>query len=325
MKKGSINKDDGGAVEMPLEDVLDLHYFQPKEVGPLLEEYLHACRHAGIYSVRIIHGKGQGILKERVRNLLEKSSLVVSCSEAPLSAGGWGAVLAEIRAPGVFEKAFVKALDKGAKAMGTVLEHTQMGRMSLHAKELLDWNRTANLTAITEPEMMAEKLFVDVLPVCPLVPAGIRLLDIGSGGGFPGIPLKVLRPDIKVTLLDGRRKKINFLKQVIRITGLKGIEALQGRAEELKIKAEISKRYGVVISKAFAGLNKMLLLSLPLLDRNGLVIAMKGASLEDEVVLARSVIEEKGLWIEKTGYQLPFSGTRRSLVVLGRGNARSWL
>jgi 16S rRNA (guanine527-N7)-methyltransferase len=322
MKEDQINRDDGGAVEMPLEDVLDLHFFQPKEVGPLLEEYLHACRYADIYTVRIIHGKGKGVLKERVRNLLEKSPLVVSCSEAPLSAGGWGATLVEIRAPGVFEKAFVKALDKGARAMGTVLEHTQMGRMCLHAKEILDWNRSANLTAITEPDVMAEKLFVDVLPVCPLVPAGVRLLDIGSGGGFPGVPLKILRPDIKVTLLDGRRKKINFLKQVIRITGLKGIEARQDRAEALISKAETSKRYGVVISKAFAGLNKMLRLSLPLLDGKGLVIAMKGASLEDEIVSARSVIEEQGLWIEKKVYRLPFSGTKRSLAVLGRGGAR---
>jgi len=322
MNKERINRDDPGPVEMPLEDVLDLHFFQPKEVAPLLEEYLHACRQAGMYSVRIIHGKGAGVLKERVRNLIERSFLVASYSEAPLSAGGWGATLVEIKAVGGFEKAFIKALDGGAKAMGTVLDHTQMGLMALHAKEIVDWNRAANLTAITEPSVMAEKLFVDVLPVCAFVPLGVRLLDMGSGAGFPGVPLKIVRPDITVTLLDGRRKKANFLKQVIRITGLKGIDARQGRSEELVLKEEKSKRYSVVISKAVAGLEKLLRLSLPLVDQNGIVIAMKGVSLEDEIVSARSIIEEQGLWIKKMHYRLPFSGTMRSVAVIGRDGAR---
>jgi 16S rRNA (guanine527-N7)-methyltransferase len=321
MEKERINRDDVEPVEMPLEDVLDLHFFQPKEVPPLLEEYLHACRQSGMYSVRIIHGKGKGLLREQVRRLLGKSFLVASYSEAPLSAGGWGATLVEIKAAGGFEKQFIKTLDRGARAMGSVLDHTQMGLMALHAKELLDWNRAANLTAITDPNDMAEKLFLDILPVCAFVPLGVRLLDIGSGGGFPGVPLKIVRPDIKVTLLDGRRKKVNFLKQVIRIAGLKGIEALQGRAEDLVSQTEKSKAFGVVISKAVAELDKMLRLSLPLVDRGGIVVAMKGVAVEDEIFLARSIIEERGLRIETLGYRLPFSGIKRNLVVLGRDGA----
>jgi 16S rRNA (guanine527-N7)-methyltransferase len=124
-----------------------------------------------------------------------------------------------------------------------------------------------------------------------------------------------------VTLLDGRRKKVNFLKQVIRIAGLKGIEALQGRAEDLVSQTEKSKAFGVVISKAVAELDKLLRLSLPLVDRSGIVVAMKGAAVEDEIFLARSIIEEQGLRIETLGYRLPFSGIKRNLVVLGRDGA----
>jgi len=322
MEKGQDNRDSMEALEVPLEDVLDLHCFQPKEVPGLLEEYFHACRHAGIYSVRIVHGKGRGVLRKRVRSLLRGSPLVASFSEAPLSSGGWGATLVEIKEWGGFEKDFVTALDEGAAAMGLPLDHTQMGLMALHARELLDWNRAANLTAITEPREMAEKLFLDILPVCDYVPVAARLLDIGSGGGFPGIPLKLIRPDIDVTLLDGKRKKVSFLKYVVRVLGLKGIQARQGRAEDFVPKTLDSKRlFGVVISKAVGELNSLLRLSLPLMDRDGIVIAMKGGGMEVEIGLASSTIENEGLRLRKTTYRLPFSGIKRGLVVLERKGA----
>jgi 16S rRNA (guanine527-N7)-methyltransferase len=164
---------------------------------------------------------------------------------------------------------------------------------------------------------MAEKLFLDVLPVCAQVPSACRLLDLGSGGGFPGIPLKVVRSDIEVTLLDGKRKKVSFLKQVIRILGLKGVEARQGRAEELIPRTRAGKGvFDVVISKAVAELDSLLRLSLPLVNRGGMVIAMKGAAVGDEIGLARSTIDKEGLEIKMIAYELPFSGITRNLVVL---------
>lgn len=319
MEKGRDNGNEPAPVQVPVEDVLDLHCFQPKEVPGLLGEYLHACRHAGIYSVRIIHGKGRGVLRDRVHSIVKKSPLVVTFSEAPLSSGGWGATLVELKERGRFEKDFITALDEGALVMGATLDHTQMGLMALHAGELLAWNRTANLTAITEPREMAEKLFLESLPVSEYVPVAARLLDIGSGGGFPGIPLKLIRPDMDVTLLDGKRKKINFLKYVVRILGLKGVEARQGRAEQFAPKAVGSKAlFGVVISKAVGDLDKLLRLSLPLVGPDGVVIAMKGAAMENEIALARATIEREGLQVRKTSYRLPFSGIMRGLVVLER-------
>ena len=91
MKTGPDNSDDSEPIKMPIEDVLDLHTFSPKEIPSLLQEYLNACREANIYSVRIIHGKGKGFQKNRVRSLLKRLPWVESFSEAPPGAGGWGA------------------------------------------------------------------------------------------------------------------------------------------------------------------------------------------------------------------------------------------
>jgi len=96
MQNGLTNNAKEGPVRIPIEDVLDLHAFRPKEIASLLEEYLNACRQARIYSVRIIHGKGRGVLKRRVESLLSKLPMVVSFSDAPATAGGWGATVVEL-------------------------------------------------------------------------------------------------------------------------------------------------------------------------------------------------------------------------------------
>ena len=97
MHKDPNGNENGQAVRIPIEDVLDLHTFQAKEVPSLVEEYLNACLQASIYSVRIIHGKGQGFLKKRVRGLLSRHPMVASFSDAPATAGGWGATVVELK------------------------------------------------------------------------------------------------------------------------------------------------------------------------------------------------------------------------------------
>ncbi len=323
-----IRKDNGPEelepIEIPIQDVLDLHAFQPQEVPGLLEEYFCACRQADIYSVRIIHGKGQGFLRNRVRGLLAKSSVVSSFSEGPASAGGWGATLVELRRGVGSEpaegKVFVNRLNRGARAMGVHLDRAQLDLFALHAKELLEWNEFAGLTATVEPTEMAEKLFLDVLPVLAYVPTGARVLDIGSGGGFPGLPLKVIRPDLDMTLIDGKRKKINFVKHVARAMGLAGIKVQHARAEDVAgdILRSRTAGYDVVISKAVATLDKLVRLSVPLLHEAGMIIAMKGASVGDEVENARRFIESGRMQAEKKEYRLPLLGTERSLVILSK-------
>ena len=323
MEKDQENTESVKPVKIPIEDVLDLHTFLPKEIPGLLEEYLNACQQARIYSVRIVHGKGQGFLKNRVRSLLEKLSMVASYSDAPASAGGWGATIVELKRESELQlpelSGFIDHVNEGARAMGVHLDRSQSALFALHAKELLEWNRVANLTAITKPAELAEKQFLDTLSLPPFVPWGSRVLDIGSGGGFPGIPLKVIRPDLHLTLIDASRKKVHFLKHIIRTMGLKDIEARHIRAEGLAVgvQAEVNP-YDVIISKAVCKLNNFLDRAFPLLHQSGSIVAMKGASVDDELESAKSRIKGHALRLEKKAYRLPLLGINRTLIVLRR-------
>lgn len=312
------NNDVAKPVKVPIEDVLDLHTFSPKEIPGLLKEYLDACREARIYTVRIIHGKGKGFQKNRVRSLLKGLPMVASFSDAPSRAGGWGATIVELKREIDFESPeWAHILDEGARAMGMLLGGSQIARFAVHARELMAWNRTTNLTAITDPVEIAVKQFLDTLPLSPLLPRGSRVLDIGSGGGFPGIPLKILRPDLRLTLIDASRKKVNFQKHIIRTLSLKGVEARHIRAEEFKTELQPQARpHDVIVSKAVSKLDRFLDQALPLLRRPGMAIAMKGRSPKAELEAASSKIEAEGLSVAVKKYRLPHLDIERSLVLL---------
>jgi len=155
---------------------------------------------------------------------------------------------------------------------------SQLEAFSIHARELLFWNRRSNLTAIADPAQMAVKHFVDSLVPIGWMPTGAAVLDVGSGAGFPGIPLKVVRPDLSVTLIDAVRKKVSFVKHVIRRLGLSGIEAFHVRAEQMAgAKGPgTRRRFDVVISRAVGAPEALAPLALPLLDENGILVAMRG-------------------------------------------------
>jgi len=318
----NTNDTETEAVKISIEDVLDLHTFAPKDLPSLLKEYLNVCRKAGIYSVRIIHGKGKGFLRNRVRGLLKDFPMVASFSEAPSSAGGWGATIVELTKEIDFDSTeWAHIIDKGARAMGVCLERSQITRFVVHAKELMAWNQFAKLTAITDPIEIAVKQFLDIIPLFPLLPSGSRVLDIGSGGGFPGIPMKIMRPDLEVTLIDASRKKVSFQKHIIRTLALKDIEAHHIRAEELKRGPQPEARpYDVIVSKAVSKLDRFLDQAVPLLCRPGIMIAMKGRSVETELEFARSKIEAEGLTVTTKKYRLPYLDIKRCLIILSNSH-----
>jgi 16S rRNA (guanine527-N7)-methyltransferase len=179
------------------------------------------------------------------------------------------------------------------------------------------WNRFMNLTAITDPVEIAVKQFLDTLPLSPLLPQRLSVLDIGSGGGFPGIPLKILRPDLHVLQIDASRKKVSFQKHIIRTLRLKDIEARHIRAEDLTRELPPdSSRYDAIVSKAVSKLDTFLNQARPLLQRPGIMIAMKGTSVESEVEAARSRIEVEGLTVTVKKYRLPYLDMQRCLIIL---------
>lgn len=196
------------------------------------------------------------------------------------------------------------------------------------AAELLTWNQKTNLTAITDPAEVAEKHILDSLIPGKVIQSLMAksewsLLDIGSGGGFPGIPLKIFMPEIRVTMVDSVRKKVNFLKYAIRALQLEGIDAVHARVEDLAGQAAFAGGFDVVISRAFTALDRFVTLALPFVKPDGLIVAMKGKEVQHELAAMASyrispeLYEKSGrrLRLQLESHTLPDSGSQRSLVM----------
>ncbi len=220
-----------------------------------------------------------------------------------------------------------KLLYDGAQTLEIHVDSDQVDKFTTHAMELAKWNRKINLTAITDPLEVAVKHFLDSMAPDSMIPWNASLLDIGSGGGFPGIPLKILKPSLSVTLIDASRKKVSFLKHLIRILGLENIEAFHLRAEEFSQQALFAGPFNAIISRALSSTPEFVRMALPLLDTDGILIAMKGKRSEVEIESLRSLIHKKtGMGDEnlteielrlKT-YTLPYLKLERTIVSLKR-------
>jgi len=210
-------------------------------------------------------------------------------------------------------------------AVGVDIDGTKVDLLSRYAIELIAWNRKINLTAIKDPEEIAEKHFIDSAVLTKAIPIGASLLDIGSGGGFPGIVLKVINPSLSVTLLDSSLKKINFLKHIIRTLGLKNIQALHIRGEDLAAKNNFSNSFDVITSRAFSSLDKFITMAIPILSERGIILAMKGDNISGEIealdslsltLSGESVICSDYFDIKTIKYTLPYTDAKRSIVIL---------
>jgi 16S rRNA (guanine527-N7)-methyltransferase len=153
---------------------------------------------------------------------------------------------------------------------------------------MMRWNRSVNLTAITDPLEIAAKHFIDSLSVVSELRQGAALIDIGSGAGFPGLPLKILMPSLHLTLLDASRKKTNFLKQAIRLLSLDNIEVHHARAEDLANRPAFCGTYDVAVSRAFSSLRHFIRIAAPLIRPGGKLIAMKGKNVEAELLALKA-------------------------------------
>ena len=201
---------------------------------------------------------------------------------------------------------------EGAKTFGIDISPQQADMMAVHADELIKWNKKTNLTAITKPVDVAVKHFVDSVIPSLRINRKASLIDIGSGGGFPGIPLKVILPELTVTLVDSSRKKVNFLKQVIRLLNMDNIDAVHSRIEELAEDSLFAGAFDVAISRAFSNLNRFVDLSYPLLKKDGKIIAMKSKNTDTEL---KSFGNKRKAPVVET-YSLPFQDAMRTLIIV---------
>ena len=210
---------------------------------------------------------------------------------------------------------------EGAAALGVTLAPAQTALFARHARELMAWNRRMNLTAITDPDEIAEKHFVDSVVPAAFAGSPGRMLDIGSGGGFPGIPLKVCLPSTGVTLIDASRKRVHFLMHVLRLIRMEGIAARHIRAEELAGLRPAVPGFDLIVSRAVSGVKPLFDLAFPLLGENGMVMAMQGHVDPAEIEEVRRYAGRVGRSVTIHKYRLPFSYARRTLVMLGPGDA----
>ena len=212
----------------------------------------------------------------------------------------------------------------GARRFGIQVDRKQLELFAVHAAELLKWNRKINLTTITDPYEIAVKHFLDSLAPANLICAQATLLDIGSGGGFPGLPLKICMPSLSVTLIDASRKKVNFMKHVLRMLKLQDIQARHIRAEDLAHEPGRANAHDVIISRALSSLPQFASLSKPLLKRTGVMVALKAqihpAELEGmkpgQSGEAVAQIGKERFMLAVKNYKLPYVGAKRSIVTI---------
>ena len=182
-------------------------------------------------------------------------------------------------------------------------------------QELITWNKKINLTRITEKKRFFIEHFIDSLIPERFIPSKSSLIDLGSGGGFPGLPLKIIRPDLSVTLVDSSLKKVMFLRYLIRLLSLRDIAVLQKR---LKPHDFSTNRYDVCIGRAFASLEKFLPLAFAFKNPQGIIIAMKGPNFLNELKAAEPQLPLWGISLKQLKeFVLPFTNKQRAIIVFG--------
>lgn len=218
----------------------------------------------------------------------------------------------------------IETLSGGASELGISLTGKQLEQCESFYRLLVETNKSLNLTAIVDERDAAIKHFIDSLTCLKVMPLkkGTSLLDVGAGAGFPGIPLLICCPGIKITMIEAAAKKVKFLKLAIKELRLENIEAFHARAEDFGRDKNHREKYDVVVSRAVAALAVLAEYCLPPLRVGGLFVAMKGPKLQEEIKAAENALVLLGGEIRKTvAVKLPFTGDERKLVLIGKTKA----
>lgn len=211
---------------------------------------------------------------------------------------------------------FSNELENKIKSLNINLNEEHIAKFYNYMNKLLEWNEKINLTAITDENEIILKHFIDSLTIEKEIDKNSKIIDIGTGAGFPGIPIRIIRDDINITLLDSLNKRIIFLEEIIKQLKLNNIRAVHNRVEEFaKINNE-RESYDIAVSRAVAPLNVLLEYMLPLIKVGGKCICMKGSNIEevDNVDNALKILGGKIENIDKIN--LPESSIERNIIIV---------
>lgn len=213
----------------------------------------------------------------------------------------------------------VKLLQEGARSLGVELSDQAMGRLEQYMVELLRWNRSINLTAITQPDEIIAKHFVDSMSIVPLLRPHERLLDVGSGAGLPGLVVAMLRDEQPITSVDAVDKKVRFQRHVCRLLSLDQVEAIHQRVEQLA--EQRPGQFDLVTSRAFRDPLRFMQLTHRLVRPGGRLVAMvANAGGIEEGHMERCACDHGFRLLEMRGYDLPRQMGARKLVIFGRNS-----
>ncbi|MBP1994603.1 16S rRNA (guanine(527)-N(7))-methyltransferase RsmG [Paenibacillus eucommiae] len=205
------------------------------------------------------------------------------------------------------------------KERDILISDNQLAQFELYYKELIEWNNKLNLTAITEREQVYLKHFYDSLSLAFYydMNKALSIADIGSGAGFPSIPLRIIFPHLKVTIVDSLNKRIIFLKELVDKLELNNVECIHGRAEDVSRMPAYRDQFDLVTARAVAKLSVLNELCLPFVKKDGHFIAMKGSEIEEELLdAAYSISELKGKVVQVDRMELPSEHSIRHIVVI---------
>ena len=213
------------------------------------------------------------------------------------------------------EEEFNEKMRESLKELNIELSEKQLNQFYNYMNILIEWNKVMNLTNITETEEIIQKHFVDSLTILKSIKENDSIIDVGTGAGFPGIPIKIAFPETRITLLDSLNKRIKFLEEVINKLELKNIETIHGRAEEVAHNKKYREKYDIAIARAVAPLNVLSEYLLPFVKIGGYAICMTGAKGKEEAEEGKNAIKILGGEITNSReFNLPNTEMARTII-----------